>query len=220
MGKRNCCGSDAPPPPRREWFKVSLSALWLVSQVWPGRIKLGSLRPPTPISSAQKCQTCPLISDFRIRGIMAVILRQIFSLIWGGFVYHWQDIANWDDFVFQNFASPILIKTCLFGLMQSGFFFLPFLKWRFQTTLKTSAAGEGGEYHILMDLRSYLNEKSFVGKTAANATNWLSHLQIALVAGCCNTFKMFAVLSGDCTLGAVCSRHGGSRRTGDWRINR
>lgn len=61
-----------------------------------------------------------------------------------------QDIANLDVFVFVfflNFASSIFIKTCLFGLMDSGFSFLPFLMWRFQTTLKTSAAGEGGEHH-------------------------------------------------------------------------
>lgn len=58
--------------------------------------------------------------------------------------------------------SHFLLKLCAtrcsicpaadFWLTQFGFYLLPFLTWPFQTTRKTSAAGEAGKYLILVHL--------------------------------------------------------------------
>lgn len=170
--KWNCCGpcgSDAPPPQRREWFKVSLSALWLVSQVWPRPDKVGSSATPWRTSAARRSVGVSSYLIFQDKRNYGGYTRTDFSLIWEVFVYHWVRTPQIWRVCFLNFASPIFIKTCLFGLMQSGFSFLPFLMWRFQTTPKTSAAGEGGEYHILTHFRSRLNEKDFWGEKWENS---------------------------------------------------
>lgn len=92
MVKWNCCGpcgSDAPPPQRREWFKVSLSALWLVSQVWPRPDKVGSSATPWRTSAARRSVGVSSYLIFQDKRNYGGYTSTDFSLIWEVFVYHW-----------------------------------------------------------------------------------------------------------------------------------